>query len=578
MKTTLFPIGILFFMLAALTPSKSTAQAISVEISSRSITVQDTLDMTIRIKGEMDQYEEPNLQDWHILTSGSSQQTRIFNGRVQRERIFTKVLEPRKEGNLRIGVSIGYLKGKKVAESQPLTVAVRAQVKAAPTQAKDAMDLSSHVGEDIFVVPALSKTEPYVGEPFVLSFYLFSRTGTSLSSERVKMPTIDGVLSEDLLEGTNPKRVQRIGPYRYDRITLRQELLIALEPGEITVESLRMTLVGRGFMNQTRRKVASVPFTIRVREIDKVNANELFQKGNIGKFEVKGSFDRTRAQVGERRILTLEVSGNGNLASVKAPNLRSSDLFDFELLDGQDRDEIVRSQKGIDGIVRFLYMVTPKQNGTLSLPPIRLDAFNPTTGRHYSTASATLRLEVMGATDTQRNDATHGLQLKPLVATLEVAEMEESKKVSSRWLLAVFGLPLLLLLTGTLWKRRRESLEATSGIRERRGAAKRALQELRSAGDETRPTDLYLSIGRILDAFLGSRYGIEPTGATREELAQALREQGVSESWISKHASLRDLCDQARYSPGAGLLVNLQGVLKSAEHLIEEEANGGSNG
>ena len=571
-----FPIHIHQWALSVallLVSTESFGQQIILEVSSRSITMEDTLELKIRLQGDMDQYEEPNLKDWHVIQSGSSSQTQIINGRINRERIFTKVLEPRREGQLLIGGAKAFRNGQKVSSAKPIPIQVRAQANQPVVSPQAAGDLKSMIGQDMFVAPSVSDASPFEGEPFVLSFYLYFKRGSNLSSERVQMPSLDGVLSEDLLNGENPKVTQRLGPYRYERVTLRQELLIPLRSGKISVAPLRMTLRGGGFLNQTRRKVASLPFDIQVREIP-ASPDQPGSVPNLGNFKMEGVFDKARATVGERRILTLTIRGNGNLSTMQAPRLKDSPHFLFEPLEGEDRSKILRDKTGMHGEVSFLYMVTPRKAGKLTLPPISVNGFDPKKEQHYTIASSTLTLNVSrGASGALGEIPGENLGLKPLAHRLDVPTKEEAA-LPPLWGFALsLGLPLMLFLGG---RGRRWFMERTpvqTSLMETR-QAKESLKALIQGepGDQ-----FHKKLDIIARSWFEKQWGFSVDQVHPSALRQSMLDRGAQEGWAKQWIHWSQRRDEIRFSPLGNPEEGRQDLVNELLTLLDSAQNGGSH-
>ena len=100
------------------------AQSISMNPSALRIEEDGQLNLEIRIRGNADEYEEPDLKDWRVVSSGSSSQTQIINGQFSRERVFTKVLEPLRTGILTIGKSVLYKNGQSVSVAKAIQIRV----------------------------------------------------------------------------------------------------------------------------------------------------------------------------------------------------------------------------------------------------------------------------------------------------------------------------------------------------------------------------------------------------------------------------------------------------------------------
>ena len=220
------------------------------------------------------------------------------------------------------------------------------------------------------------------------------------------MPNLDGFLAQDLLNGENPKVQQRVGPYRYERVTLKEELLIPIRPGDFTMGSLKMTLRSGGFFQQSRKKVASPPFTLPVRDIPKNDKG--ISKGNIGVFELEASLDQSEGGIGQRRILTVRLRGNGNIRSISAPVIPSSAEWDVRKVEAEEREESETSHRGNGGIGDIRLYGHTQKSGNMAIGPVEWTGFDPRRERFYTLASSALSLTVT-ATEEREASLPRGL-------------------------------------------------------------------------------------------------------------------------------------------------------------------------
>ena len=181
-----------------------------------------------------------------------------------------------------------------------------------------------------------------------------------------------------------------------------------------------MTLRSGGFFQQSRKKVASPPFTLPVRDIPKNDKG--ISKGNIGVFELEASLDQSEGGIGQRRILTVRLRGNGNIRSISAPVIPSSAEWDVRKVEAEEREESETSHRGMEGSASFVYMVTPKKSGNMAIGPVEWTGFDPRRERFYTLASSALSLTVT-ATEGEGGIASSGavekLPLKPMASTLD---------------------------------------------------------------------------------------------------------------------------------------------------------------
>src|SRR5690606_2815502 len=127
--------------------------------------------------------------------------------------------------------------------------------------------------------------------------------------------------------------------------------------------------------------------------------------------------------VGKSFKYTFEISGEGNLAVLNAPEPLPVSGLEFTMPDVQQH--IVRQNGRVTGRKSYTYFVTPKKPGNYDLEPVFSFAFfNPTTAK-YDTLSSKITLTVKGKTD---NDAT--IQAKDMGEFYERIANEKNELVS----------------------------------------------------------------------------------------------------------------------------------------------------
>ena len=548
MKVVFFRWGLL--ALSLVWSATTLAQSITMNPSAMRIEEDGQLKLDIRIRGDGDEYEEPDLKDWRIVSSGSSSQTQIINGQFSRERIFTQVREPPRTGVLQIGKAVLYKNGKQVSVAQALEIRVEPERQLETTTVANATQLKQHAGKDVFVLPSVSRAAPFVGEPFVLSYYLYYRRGMNLSSEKVSLPTLEGFLAQDLLDGENPKVQQRVGPYRYERVTLKEELLIPIRPGDFTMGSLKMTLRSGGFFQQSRKKVASPPFTISVRAIPE---NEMGgPAGNVGVFELQASLDAQEGVVGQRRILTVTLRGDGNIRSISAPKLRSSPDWEIRKVEAEERQEDELNHRGMKGTATFVYMVTPKKTGTLALGPVEWVGFNPRQEKFYTVAAPELSITVtedMESSGRNARNAGADSPLKPMASALQLDSVRRPSIPVPLDFAFAAGVPLAFLLIGLGIRRFRSRVDG-SPLRQAAVQAMERLQSLEGRPDqEAVGEDLQRCIRQWIQEV--SRHDPESADSQRKLLSPLLNE-----------------LDQARFSGSSLSAADQRRIGESAQKII----------
>jgi hypothetical protein len=88
-------------------------------------------------------------------------------------------------------------------------------------------------------------------------------------------------------------------------------------------------------------------------------------------------------------------------------------------------------------------------------------------------------------------------------------------------------------------------------------------------------TGICEGVQRALIAYVSDKLDLTGAGLTVDDVTQHLNASGVDRELIERTESLLHLCDSARYAPGSLAVAQLNGLVESAESLVQRlEAKG----
>jgi tetratricopeptide (TPR) repeat protein len=260
--------------------------------------------------------------------------------------------------------------------------------------------------------------------------------------------------------------------------------------------------------------------------------------GAVGNLQVAARLDTAATRVGDPLMLTVRVSGTGNVKLFPRPAVGVSWA---SLVKGDERVKVDTTASKIRGAKEFDWVLTPKVAGELDLPPIRYSYFNPDSRRYEVASTGSTHVHVatgtLASADTARTETLLALRTRYRGAP--------STPLHER---PVFWAILALIPVPAVSLRTRER---------RRRAAKRApthaarLEELAHAAADARDA---CEVRRVFTSALGERLGLQPESFTRPGgLSRSLRRRGVStEVALEAERFLRQL-DEAAFSSSGRL-------------------------
>ncbi|HET9426314.1 MAG TPA: BatD family protein [Gemmatimonadaceae bacterium] len=260
--------------------------------------------------------------------------------------------------------------------------------------------------------------------------------------------------------------------------------------------------------------------------------------GAVGDLRLRARLDTTVARVGDPLLLTVQVTGAGNVKLFPRPDVT---VPWASVVRGDERVRVDSMSSRIRGYKEFDWVLTPRVAGELDVPPIQYSYFNPDRRRYMLAESPPVRVRVgsgaLAAADTVHTE--EALSIRPRYRGPIRAPMHQH---FGFWLL-VAAAPLPLIGFHARDRRRRAAVAESAATRLERIA--------RGIGSEapTPPT-----IRRAFGEALGERLGLPPTVFTRPgALARALRRSGVSREAAEGCERLMRELDGAAYSRDGGL-------------------------
>ena len=567
----------------ALISGVAAGQSVEVHLDRERVEESGSVQMEIRLEGDIAAIRGPMLDDWEVIGTSNSMRTSIVNGSMRKMRVIRKTLEPRRAGSLQIGETQALYRDRVVARAPGRTVQVVAPPPVRPRTASEASSLSSHRGEDAFILARPSTATPWEGQPFLLTFDLYLAQNLQVSNEHSDFPELAGfVVTNTLPPNESVQRTSRLGQKRYTVYTVKPDILVPLKPGRIVVEPLELHLVLGSLFQRQKVRVASDPFTLNVRPLPTANRPPGFRASNIGEFRLSLRLDKAEGKVGERRVATVDIQGIGNLRSLQPPEFPDVPGLGIERLDAVDTDQIKEDEKGVHGVISYSYLVTPERSGVHTLPPLTLAYFDPSAGTYRETSSRSMKIEASGdlvQTRVSRPIDTSGL--KPLAESIGSPALLTRSPAPSPLYWGCLGALLLGLLGfegARAWRTRRDSTADARRAENALGNASSLLEQAMLRGRAGDSTACHELIGSAMSTWILDRHAIQARGLTHASLQETLRARGHSPESASEVIAILGQCDQARYAPGESSPERMAPLVDATRSLLtrmQSESKGG---
>lgn len=304
----------------------------------------------------------------------------------------------------------------------------------APQQRKnEKVQIEDKIGkDDIFVKAITTKLEAFQGEGIVVTHKLYVKEGlTQCNIQRAVFAPSQDFWFEGLELKNRDKNTETIGGKTYDVFTIKQTAVYPCSTGKLVIPKLDLTLVMRvpatvkdpfwGTISSYRNKelkLTSNELTVKVKPLPGAHSDNKTEV--VGNFQVNSTINKTEAHTNEAIVLTITVSGNGNLHHVNADDLNIDFPTDCDVTYPRVNAHISAKGDIISGSKTFKYTIIPRQEGTYLIPGITYTYYDYDTGRYKTLTTQDYQLEVTPGKAPAAPSNNENEQKKPAVKTYKI--------------------------------------------------------------------------------------------------------------------------------------------------------------
>ncbi len=404
-----FALGLLLLAVPELAAAEGSVRA---EVDARRIGVGDQIQLTVSVEGSgfrlMEDVALPRLQNLRLVAGPSlSTQVSLVNGAMSQSRVSTWILQPVAVGRAEIGPARARFEdGERTTEPIAIEV-VAGSVRPKREPAPDPF------GEDpfeallgqrrararepkLFVEAAVSRNRLHVGEPLLLTYWLYTQVSVS-ELQFVEAPQYPGFWAEDLEKPPTPPQGEgaSVAGENYRRFPIFVKLLFPTKSGRLTIPAtnLRLGLPRQGFFDSggvVQKATKDVVVTV-----EPIPETPGFS-GAVGRFRVAASLDKPALALGEAATLRFKVEGTGNLKWIdKAPEVV---VPGAKVYPPQVKSDLKPSPSGISGSRTWEFVVVPETTGNLEVPALTFSYFDTAAGKVEGASTEPIALQVQGGT------------------------------------------------------------------------------------------------------------------------------------------------------------------------------------
>ena len=563
------------------------------------VAVNEQFNVTFIIEGEKSpsDFHWSEGDDFQLVwgpQKGSSSSIQIINGKrsSSHQTTFTYILIPKSTGTFQLPVATAMLSGDKIASSSVSIQVVSDGASASQSSGQGGNGAKSSGGGqtsstgdissgDLFLRLSLSRSEVVIGEPITATLKIYQRVNV-VGFENAKLPTFNGFWSQETFAPTNIEfKRESLDDKIYNTALLRTYVLIPQQSGTITIDpaelvclvnvrapqSASSSLFDRFFQDeyQTIRKRVTTP-AVKV----KVNPLPAGQPasfgGGVGNFGISARLTTDNLKTHDAASLIITVSGRGNVALLEEPKVNFPP--DFEVYDTKTTENTDKSNGGTSGSKSFEYPFIPRSHGDFTIDPVEYSYYDVNSGKYVTLKTEPLHIKVAkgkGGDSAPVTTVNSGVERKDVKSLADDIRFIFTGKpnlsgsgsffVGSVFFWVLLALMILGATSVYLAFRKVAAMRADVAGTKNRRATKMAQKRLKLAGeylDKNLYTAFYEELHKALIGFVSDKLNMDMSEISKDNIASALTEGGVSEEQTKAFTDLLDACEFARYSPDGG--------------------------
>ncbi len=554
---------------------------------------------------------EPDMGGLSIVNGPSnSQRVSIINGDQRLQLFVHYLLLADKPGDYTIGHSTVNIDGKQLESGTETVTAVAPDMSMFPESLRDREILHPLTDDPginrqlqgrAFILPELSKEDPFVGEPVSVAYYFYQEKLPRPQNLQIATPDSESMLAEEpyLAKSITPTEIVTLDGRDYDVALLYRNIFTPTRPGEFAIGGfgIRFRLPVQNSNSRRRRsgfdsffdldpvfspmvavdaRAPSLPLDVRPIPDEERPAGFT---GTVGDFDLSAEVDRKVATEDDLVTLRVKIDGHGS------PSLASPPLFpenpDFELFDQTEETERIPGKGEPAGTKSIEYLLRPKRSGTLKVPALRYPIFNPKSEGFEILTTDPVRIQVApsqsepvvargGTTDAPPPKIEDQLDyLKPLIGLGKEAPRPLYGS-PVYWGAQLAAVALMILALGWRWRQ----AEVDPALERRKNswaALDLRLKKIHQRSGGKSPEEAAMDLERALREFVADWFNLKAEGLTAPEISFRFAAEGMSKEKIQRIEEIMEECARARYAPRGEGTTHFEERASEAKSILHEE-------
>ncbi len=233
-----------------------------------------------------------------------------------------------------------------------------------------------------------------LGQPVLSRVVLDTTAGGIDGFEWVDTPSYPGWWAQRV---DPPERIAgevvEIDGVRYNRFVVSRHVLVPLKTGSLAIPAVGARIGFRSGSLFAPQQVVERTSRERVVEVAPRPQAPAGFAGAVGDLRYSASLQPERIAFGESAVLSIELSGSGNLPLVEAPALWPQ-CEDCESYPPEEESSVTVDGRGIHGTRTWRTTLVPRRSGELELAAVELEVFDTAAGTYRKKTLGPMKLFV----------------------------------------------------------------------------------------------------------------------------------------------------------------------------------------
>jgi tetratricopeptide (TPR) repeat protein len=312
-----------------------------------------------------------------------------------------------------------------------------------------------------------------------------------------------------------------------------------------------------GGVQAVAKTVFTAPFTIDVKQLPPAPAGF---SGAVGTFAITATADPVSVPSGES--VTLKVLFKGNTRPGNMPDIAIPKADTYELFTPEKQVAVDTGESGIATRKTYKYLLIPKEEGTVTIPPVSFLYFDPVTESYKTAASEPITLSVTKGNDGKKEQTRYLTQeeIREVGRDIRYIKTNVALKHQTRYayrepiFFLLFPLPFIFCILSLLYRFQATRRDRTMALQVRNKALSVALKQiaaLKKQAQSLKPAEFLGRIAATIETYISQKFGFAATGRTLDELKKELSHTAADQKIIDDLATFIQQIDHYRFGGAA---------------------------